>query len=461
MNQTAKPIGRPSFRIDGARLRDLRKEAGLSLQALAQMVYDRAGKKQASPEVLKNTAQRWEASGAIPANMAKHVAEVLETTVAILQGEFPGPAPSRVDEIEGRLRELIATSPPPRLLEELAHCDEAENPSRSLAMHISCRLEIAQLSQAQDEFQDLAAITGYNIRELQEPTSFQGFWMLIRVGPLGPATTEILTGVGDVQFVVRTEMQSCLENLHPSDAHVAFIEEKHWFKVTIQDPRHARLTRTLRFVRCQPTESGLKWSSPTWQDRYWVDTLPNDACEYANFVTGFDSVRLPSDCRNLRLAIARTPTLQEFEERGPDAPPEIVELTAGDLAELPDETFESFRREGNSHALVISSLAADLWDRVLPLMSDWPLECWSFRVAHSRIDILLNVPFRLYANSTAPLNFGHRFSVMLFEIDAGGGQRRAPWRQKSVAHVHEQLKKSLLQARQGQEPGTQQLPATR
>nr|WP_315848373.1 hypothetical protein [uncultured Rhodoferax sp.] len=415
-------------------------------------MYARAKKPYSSPEVLKVTARRWEKNGTMQADLAQHLAEVLQITVAILQGSLPAPAPSKVDEMEVRLRKLIAGGSNPRLAEELANFEDEENQARALAMRICSRLEIAQLSQAQEEFQDLAAITGYSMKELLEPTSFQGFWMLIGTGPLGPARTEILAGVSDVLYKVRTEMQSCLEGLHQSDAHVTFAEEKHWFRVTIHDPRHPRLTRSLRFVRCQPKESGLQWSSPTWQDRYWVEALPNDACEYANFVTGFDSLRLPSDCRNLRFAVTKTPTLKDFEERGPDAPPEIVELTVGDLAELPAETLESFRREGNAHALVISWLAADLWDRLLPLMSDWPLECWSFRAAHSRIDILLNVPYRLYANSKAPLHFGHRFSVMLYEIDADGGQKRAPWRQKNVAYVHERLTKALLQARQEQVP---------
>lgn len=460
MKQTHKKVGRPTFPIDGNRLRALREDAGLSHTSLAMAVYTRAKKPYSSPEVLKVTARRWEKNGTMQADLAQHLAEVLQITVAILQGSLPAPAPSKVDEMEVRLRKLIAGGSNPRLAEELANFDDEENQARALAMRICSRLEIAQLTQAQEEFQDLAAITGYSMKELLEPTSFQGFWMLIGTGPLGPARTEILAGVSDVLYKIRTEMQSCLEGLHQSDAHVSFIEEKHWFRVTIHDPRHPRLTRSLRFVRCQPKESGLQWSSPTWQDRYWIEALPDDASQYANFVTGFDSVLVPNDSRNLRFAITKTPTLQEFEVRGPDAPPEIVELTAGDLAELPPETFESFRREGNSHALVVSWLAADLWEKVLPLFSDWPLECWSFRAAHSHIDILLDVPYRIYATSTAPLQFGLRFSVMLVEIDVDGGQRRAPWRHKSVAEIQLRLTNSLSEARQAQTQRRPQSPAT-
>jgi transcriptional regulator with XRE-family HTH domain len=459
MKQTPKPIGRPTFRIDSVRLRALRKEAGLSQLNLAEMVYAQAGKKYASPEVLKNTVQRWEASGAIPVAMAKHLAEVLQTTVAILQGALPEPAPSRVNEIEARLLELLAENPTPRLIEALAHCEESGNPIRSLAMHVLSRLEVAQLSQAEEEFRDLAAITGYNIRELQEPTSFEGFWMLTRVGPLGPVRTEILTGVNELLRVVRTEMQSCLESWHESDAHVAFVEERHWFKVTINHPRHSQLTQTLRFVRCQPKEGGVQWSSPAWQDRYWVESMASDAYEYANVVTGFDSVRVPADYRSLRFAITKVPSLQEFEARGPDAPAEIIELIDGALAELPDDRMESFGREGNSHYLVVNLLTSDLWEKLVPLMSEWPMECWSLRVAQSRLDVLLDVPYRLYASSKAPLRFGHRFSVMLVEVLPGGGQRRAPWRQKSIVPVHERLMKSLWEAREAHLHSPPQLPA--
>jgi transcriptional regulator with XRE-family HTH domain len=460
MKQTPKPIGRPRFRIDGVRLRALRNETGLTLQALAQMVYDRAGKKQASPEVLKNTAQRWEASGAIPANMAKHLAEVLQTTVAILQGALPEAASSRIDEIENHLMHLISEGPSPRLLEALEHCKDADKPTRKLAIRISSRLEFAQLSQSQEDFEDIASITGYSIRELQQPTSFEGFWMLIGTGHLGPARSEILSGVASVLHAVRTELQTWLEDLHESDAHVTFTKEKHWYRVTISRPRRKHLTRTLRFVRCQPKESGLHWSAPTWLDRYWIEALPNNAYGYANFVTGLDAVPVPADCSTIRFAITKEPSLEEYKELGPDAQPEIVALTESHLSELPAESLEGFRREGTSHSVAVNWLEADLWDKLLPLMSEWPLQCWSFKIAQSRIDILLDVPYRLYATSKAPLLFGNRFSVMLVEILSDGGQKRAPWRQKSVVQVHERLTKSLLDARKAQTQSQPQSPAS-
>lgn len=462
MTQTSKPIGRPTFRIDGVRLRALRKEAGLTQLELAQRVYARAGKNNASPEVMKNSAQRWEAKGAVPADMAKHLAEELKTTIAVLQGALPEPAPSRIDEIEDHLKQLIDKGPSPRLSEALEHYREETAPVRELAIQIARRLEVAQLSQAQEEFEDLASITGYSNKYLQEPTSFEGFWMLIGTGPLGAARSEVLSGVTAVLHEVRTELQTCLENLHQSDAHVSFAKEKHWFRVTINDPRHSRLTRTLRFVRCQPNESGLQWSSPTWLDRFWVDALPHESYAYANFVTGFDAVCVPAECTNLRLAITKNPSAKEIEELGPDAQPKVVLLTAGDLAELHPTTLESLKQDGYVHDLVVNWLSADLWEKLLPLMSQWPLECWSFRLAQSRIDVLLDVPYRLWANRSQPAksgNTGNGLSVSLVELSADGTHKSAPWRNKSVALVYEALTKSLQDAREAQTQSAPRLPA--
>lgn len=454
-------MGRPTTHIDGARLRELREEAGFTQLELAEKVYLRAGKAVNDGRVMKTSAGRWEQLGRVQPHLVKHLAEELKTTIAILQGEPPEPAPSRIDNIESQLNnQLIAKVPSSRFVEALENYREDDNPTRELAICISRRLEAAQLSQAQEEFEDIAAITGYSLRELQQPTSFEGFWMLICTGPPGPDKTEILSGVTSVTHVVRNELQTCLESWNESDSHVIFLKEKHWYRVTISHQRNVHLTRTLRFIRCQPRETGLQWSSPTWEDRYFVESLLNDAYNFANFVTGFDAVPVPADCRNLRFAITKRPSRQNIERLGLDAKAEIVELTAGTLAELPEERLEAFRQEGESHDLVVNRLASDLWEKLQPFMADWPMECWSFGLADSRIQIRLDVPLKLYVTSKAQPDFGTMFNVRLVELHPEGGQRLAPWRKKSVAIVHERLTKSLLEARQVQMQSRPQLPAT-
>ncbi len=449
MNKSTKPLGRPPFHIDGTRLRDLRKEAGLTLLALGQKVYDRAGKGDSGQDVIKNTVQRWESTGAIQSGMARHLAEVLHTTVSVLQGALPEPAPNKIKEIEGHLKHLIASGPSNRLVQALEYCREAENPVRELAIFLSSRLEAAQLSQAQDEFEDLSAITGLSVKELQQPASFEGFWMMIGSGPLGSARSEILTGVHDVLRVLRNEIQAFLNSWPGSDARVSFLEEKHWFRVTFRHPQHKELTQVLRFVRCQPKESGLQWSSPTWTDRYWLQAFAKETYGHDNIVTGFDSVQVPADCARLRLAISKVPDAPEkTQDWNPDAEPQLVSVISMDLENPEAERLESLKKGGIFHDFVVKRLASNLWEKMLPLMSDWPLECWSFRKAQSRIDVLLDVPYRIYATSNAPLRFGHRFSIKLVEAFPDGQQRTAPWAEKSVAFVLERLTQSLLDARE-------------
>jgi transcriptional regulator with XRE-family HTH domain len=461
-HNTAK-TGRPTSRIDGKALRALRKESGYSSQlALAEEVYKRANKVAATPEVMKNSAGRWERKGTVAADMLKHLADVLNTTDSVLKGARPDPAPCRIDEFEKRFNALIASGPSPELAKALEHCavDEEETaPARELATRVARRLEAAQLSQDQSEFAKLAALTGYNVSELNQPTSHEGFWMFIGTGAPGPERSEILRGVTSVLHAVRTELQDVLDRQHESDAHVLFNQEQHWFRVTIQHARVSQWTRTLRFARCQPDELGLQWSTPTWLDQFWLTNLPHDAYGHANFVTGFDGVRIPAECTNLRFAITQRPSAEEFEKLGMEAPLKIIAMCAGDLAELHSDTIESFKKEGNAHHIVVNRLAANLWTDLQPWMAEWPLECWEFWLGQSRIDVCLEVPYRLWANSKVPPSFGNRLSVVLVEQLADGGVKTVPWRQKDVAIVFEGLEKFRQETLQLQAQSPPQLPA--
>lgn len=450
MTSNTPTIGRPTSHIDGTRLKALRKESNLSRLALARKVYDLAGKGAATPEVMKNSAGRWENNGTVALDMVEHLAAALGTSVAVLQGARPDPAPSRIDELESHLSALIAKGPSSALAEALEQYKEDASSVRELATRIASRLEAAQLSQDQQEFKKLAELTGFSFHELNQPIGYQGFWMFIGTGWPGRERSEILRGVTSVIYKVTTEVQEHLDHLHETDAHVTFSQEAHWFRVTIHNASESRWSRTLRFARCQPNERGLQWSSPTWLDKYFLDNLPWDIYRYANFVTGFDGVCVPSDYTNLRFAITQNPGAEEFEKSGMDAAPKVVELTAGDLAELPPETLASFRQAGCAHDLIVNRLAANLWETLQPWLADWPLDCWSFRLAESRIDILLDVPYRLYANSTVRPQLGNRLSVRLVEKSADGTVKSAPWRQKSVALIAEDLKKSRQAALQSQ-----------
>ncbi|MDZ7919367.1 hypothetical protein [Rhodoferax sp.] len=382
--------------------------------------------------------------------MARHAALVLKTDLSDLQGEVSQSAPSRIDAIEKRLHALNSNGASPALAQALEACKDDPNPIRELAERIANRLEAAQLSQDRQAFEGISALTGYSFAELNEPASMHGFWMLIGTGAGGPERSEILRGVSAVRYEVAAELREFFVNRHESDTHVAFVREKHWLQIIMLHPRVPHWNRTLRFARCQPHERGLQWVTPTWLDDFWLDEMPRSAYANANFVTGFDATCIPAECTQLRFAISRNPSAEEFEKLGLDATPELVALTVGDLAELHSETLENFKREGNGHHLIINRLAATLWEDLLPWMSDWPLEFWIISTAEYGIVIRTDeIPYRLLVSNTLRPQFV-QLHVSLVEQLADGSTRDAPWAAKSIAYVFDRLNTSLHEARRTQ-----------
>ncbi|VTU31078.1 hypothetical protein SRS16CHR_04806 [Variovorax sp. SRS16] len=196
-NDKVQSGGRPSFGVDPARLRMMRKAARLTQLGLAERVYGRLGKPTASLNVMKRSYQRWERSGAMTPETAKHLAAELRTTVAMLQGAAPDVPVNTVDQVEIRLRG-IAVGDAPLLESALKGFLDKENPIRALAMSVASRLEAAQLSQDQAELSKLAALTEWTMEDLQRPIGVHGHWLLIRTGPLGPYKTELLHGVSEL-----------------------------------------------------------------------------------------------------------------------------------------------------------------------------------------------------------------------------------------------------------------------
>ena len=459
MTQNSKPTGRPTFRIDADMLRALRKDAGRSQEELAQKVYSRAGKGTTNVGVMKTSAYRWEKSGAIRPDLARHLAAELNTTLAVLQGALPEPEPSRVDVIEERIQMLFSTGPSHELKAALEQCMDYEMPVRELATRLTSRLEVAQLSQEQDELQELAKLTGFSAGELRQPMSHDGFWLLIGSGHTGSDRSEILSRLDGIHYEVSKEIKSYLERFNESDTKVSFKREKHWFHITLVHARLLQLNRTLRFVRCQVNETGLQWKSPTPQEQARLKALPRETYWQANFVTGFDSIQVPAQCTNLRLAITKDTVTQDRDGPGLNERAEIMLLTEGNITELPSKTLEAFRQEGSTHDLVVSWLAADLWDKLLPFLSEWPLECWHLAAAQTRIDVNLEVPYRFLADKGVLPRMGNRLSLRLVELLADGALKPAPWSNQSVARIHETLAKSLQMAREAQTQATSRLPA--
>jgi hypothetical protein len=100
--------------------------------------------------------------------------------------------------------------------------------------------------------------------------------------------------------------------------------------------------------------------------------------------------------------------------------------------------------------LVIHRLVSNLWEELLPWMSHWPLEYWSFSVASFGVNIAANVPFRIWKTNMRQSQFGPPLTIQLVEQLADGTTRAAPWAVKSIAYVCDRLNTSLKEARQAQ-----------
>jgi len=446
-NEKVQSGGRPSFGVDPARLRMMRKAARLTQLGLAERVYGRLGKPTASANVMKRSYQRWEQSGAMTPETAQHLADELRTTVAMLQGAAPDAPANMVDQVEDRLREF-AVGNALSLESALKGFVNEENPIRALAMSVASRVEAAQLSQDQAELSKLAALTGWTMEDLQRPIGVHGHWLLIRTGRLGPYKTELLHGVSELLWEVRQDLEQSL-GIHESDARVSFHDEGPWIRIEVQHPQIKEWTRTLRFVRAQPTETGLRWTQPTWLDRFWIDQLPQDAFELANFVQGFsEAYGTPTDLTRLRLAIVRNPSLKEVEEHGPELRPEIVALAKLRPEDPPAQVRASFERDGCAHDLITNWLSAELWEHLVLLLKDWPCEYWRLSPASGRIQVSLEAPLWVMLERNPAPRWDPIYSIVLVEQPSAGEPRSAPWRQASVAAVHERLQSFLNSARE-------------
>ncbi len=445
MQNEKRHRGRPRFRIVPERLLRMREDAHLTQVELAKRVYKGLGDSKTELAVMKTNYQRWERTGAMTPEVAKHLAAELGTTVAVLQGATPEAPPSTLAQIVARLRELSMASAP-RVLSALEKCADYAEPVQELAQRIAYRLEAAQLSQDQAELTKLSALTGWTVEHLQRPVGWHGHWLLIRSGGLGPHRSEILAGTSALLYEIRTDLRESLSQIPESDARVSFYEDAPWFRIEVQHPCISRLTRTLRFVRAQPTEAGLHWTRPTLWDLDMIHELPADAFRLANFVDGFSADRLTTqdqDLARLRLALVRIPTVKEYRENGLETRPEMIGLAKLGPDEPPPNVLDDFRIDGYVHDLVTNWLASAMWDLLEPLLHAWPIEYWRLGEAGQHLDVCLDAPVPLILQRGAEPRSGPLYQIHLMAESPDGQLRKAPWRDASVAAVRQRLQRFL------------------
>lgn len=426
-------MGRPTCQLDSDRLAALRKEKGVTQRQLAQRVYSRLGW-DATEEAMERHYQRIENTGRTSPEFAKSLAEELGTTVTVLMGQGPEEAPpDRVDELEEQLQaQLLAGSN--ALLQSVFEGRKSTNPSvRALACSLAAQIEAAQFGQQAEELEKLSRLTGWTMEQVNKPMSLDGYWLMFSAIH-GGGNAEVFSGATGVMLRIQRDATQYISP-YDSDLRICLREEKPWYHVILESSQLPLGRITFSFVRCVPQAYGLKYVSPTWRDRCFLDKpLREWAFQSANFVVGMDRETQPTDVRRLRLLIETCNAMGKISQ---------LAVVKGDIDDLRPSLLVEFQEEGRGHDLVTNWLSAGLWDVLAPHLSKWPRSCWKVAAGWC-ISLELCPPHRMAMVSDDARPYGLKFRIRLVEENGDGQHRPAPWRDHSVALVAQRLERELI-----------------
>ena len=438
-------MARPTFKIDPNRLRSLRKESSLTQLAVAKKAHAILGKStQTTDSTILSSYQRIERTGDTSNAMATALAQVFETTVEILQGGAPEDSVSVVNRIEQQLRKQKEQGCNLALQRALAqHAKtytekiEEDKCIREFAINIGKGIEVAQISQNSSEIARLAELTGWSEVELQQLGGINGHWLLLTTIHVSPEI-KIVLGIFDVISKIQEAFEKKWIKCGESDVCITLYRSLPWLHVEIAHPRISARRLKFSFVRGRPEVSGFKWVSPTWQDQFWLEySLKEWAFGKVNFFTNFNGKTIPDDIRRLRFRV---------RERDAEGVFQRVAYSKSHQNELPEDVFQNFKAEGNSHRLVIHLLVDGLAQSLASHLTAYPPECWSFGVGILHNAILLDISSRLSrTNKELVSGNGIKYTIDLVEETSPGVYQSAPWRDDSVDDVCSLLQKRMLE----------------
>lgn len=433
-------MGRPTFTIDRMRLRDLRAESGKTLLTVAKELHEKLGKKNhpSTDATLTNDYQRIERTGRTSRQRAEALAGIFGVTVEVLQGKGAPEPVAYLARISALLRERLSNNTNVALIRALDRFADNGEPSdesiASLAEDIGRQIEAAQLGRNPAELAELAELTGLPESELLKPANVEGYWLVIANGR-GIHHTKLVHGVAGVVW----EAREIGEKLHwrGSDGSVRMFRDEPWFRVELGRGRDRKDVIRIDFVRCAPTDgTGIRWVKATWRDRFMFEhAFKTWAYSVANFVTDFDGHQSPAgDVRRLRLLVT------EYERSTYRPTGRMV--ISGYLEELHAKTFESFRQENSTHALVQNWLIGDLKRALSPYFAEHPRQCWQIRRCAQQVVIDLD-EYRARKRPILDCHHGIKYSIDLLEEVADHEFASVPWRDKDVEFFQQDLTKML------------------
>ena len=422
-------MGRPSFKIDHERLRDLRKDKGLTQAGLASELCKRMGLEQ-DEDSRTVSYRRIEAFGKTSRKRAEVIAQILDVTLAELEGIVP---PDTTWRYENRIRDLLAEQLRQENVALKSALDEAgwdgsEDALASMARNVARRIEAAQLARNPGELAELSQLTGLSEGEILEPAHVDGHWLVVASGPIY-TRTELVLGTAGVMTLIPEIVGKLLDDFG-SDGQIRMHRASPWYRLEI-DPLCGRLTTWIDFVRCLPDARGVRWLAPSWRDvRLLEGPLLTWARSAANFVTGFDGSPTPGDVRRLRLRVS--------EYNGESGERISEQIIAGALEEIPGERLTAEQEIGRSHLVATWTLGTALQEILEPHLSAYPRQCWEVTVTDDGCALYL------WPTGGAPGGqYGLRYRIQLVEETAPGQFGTAPWRHKDREALKQRIEACL------------------
>ncbi|NMG50013.1 hypothetical protein GO613_18115 [Azoarcus communis] len=258
-------MGRPSFKIDRKRLRELREDKGLTQADVASELCKRLGvdQKEDSRTV---SYRRIEAQGRTSRKRAEAIAQILDVKLAELEGIVP----PDTGIYEKRILDLLAEQLRQKNVVLKSALDEAcsdgsdsEDGLASMARNVARRIEAAQLARNPGELAELSQLTGLSEGEILEPAHVDGHWLVVASGPIY-TRTELVLGTAGVMTLIPEIVGKLLEDFG-SDGRIRMHRAPPWYRLEI-DPLCGRFTTWIDFVRCLPDARGVRWLKPGWRD---------------------------------------------------------------------------------------------------------------------------------------------------------------------------------------------------
>lgn len=435
-------MARPSFSISPYRLKSLRKDAGLTQLQLARRVHGLLNKgTEPSDATLVSDYQRIERTGRTSTKTAKALAEVLETTVATLQGEHPAEEPRHfIEQVHQQLRGQLDSGNNDSLAARYAQVVADGDDLPYLARLIASEIEAAQIASKQDALAHLSELTGWSVSQLQQQAYVEGYWLVQTVYG-GHRDTQIFLGTHDVLYHVR----DTISKWPRSEDHRCSIRlEKAlpWYHIEFQHPNSALLSHHFSIVRCRPDGEGVKWRSPTWTDQFMLEEpLQNWAFEVANQVMDFEGHNRPNDVRALRLLVLAADTRTVTLRRQTAVKVEIDEYY--------EEILHRFQKEGLQHPALLNWLLNAFWNGVAPHLMAYPVNGWKAQAYGQAVKVSLHTYMR-EADRLHDAGFKpDTYLVQLVEETLDGAYRPAPWSRASVETFASELSKRLKEGFDG------------